>query len=72
MPPSVPLREPSGGRGMYTFFSAYFRKISPKDSPEPCSIPLYVACRYIQGGPQKSKPLPNYPKIVLNRIKACQ
>jgi len=27
--------------------------------------------RIVQGG-QKSKPLPNYQKIVLNRIKACQ
>jgi len=26
---------------------------------------------YMQGGP-KSKPLPNYQKFVLNRIKACQ
>ena len=25
----------------------------------------------LQGGP-KSKPLPNYKKVVLNRIKACQ
>jgi len=25
----------------------------------------------LQGGP-KSKPLPNYQKVVLNRIKACQ
>jgi len=26
----------------------------------------------IKGGPEKSKPLPNYQKIILNRIKACQ
>jgi len=36
-----------------------------------------IGCRmlstnYIQGGPLKNKPLPNYQKIVLNRINACQ
>jgi len=31
-----------------------------------------LPCIYIQGGPIKSKPLPNYQKIVFNRIKACQ
>jgi len=35
----------------------------------------YGRCRQwvdtVQGGP-KSKPLPNYHKIVLNRIKICQ
>ena len=27
---------------------------------------------YIQGDTKNSKPLPNYQKLVLNRIKACQ
>jgi len=26
----------------------------------------------LQGGQEKSKPLPNYQKIVSNRIKVCQ
>jgi len=30
----------------------------------------YTEVLTVQGG-QKSKPLPNYQKIVLNRIKAC-
>jgi len=33
--------------------------------------PMPLVGLYIQGGP-KSKPLPNYQKIVLHRIKACQ
>jgi len=32
---------------------------------------VYDCCNNIQGG-QKSKPLPNDKKIVLNRIKACE
>jgi len=33
---------------------------------------FYSNARNIQGGPQKSKPLPNYEKILSNRIKVCQ
>jgi len=33
---------------------------------------LLLGHLYIYRVVQKSKPLPNYQKIVLNRIKACQ